>query len=342
MHTLKWLVLGVNNICNLHCKMCDVGTGSKETNFSENLIGARPIDMPLELFREISLQAKSYFPNAKLGYAFTEPLIYKYLEESLEIACVNELEVAITTNGLKLKQKANAILEYGVENIFLSLDGTEEIHNSIRGNKYSFQKALDGIEELIKHAKRPKISIFCVITEWNIGNLSELVEFFSQYPIEQLGFMHTNFTTVEMAQEHNMHHGYYYHATHSNIEEINIDEMNLDLLWSDICRIKSLATDFKVSFSPEIETREMLDVFYHKPKLFIGRKCLDIYRNIMLKSDGSVIPAHGRCFNLELGNLYQSDLLTIWQSQVLRKLQLDLDKAGGLFPACARCCSAFH
>ena len=28
----KWIVLGVNNICNLHCKMCDVGVQNLESN----------------------------------------------------------------------------------------------------------------------------------------------------------------------------------------------------------------------------------------------------------------------------------------------------------------------
>lgn len=27
----EWLVLGVNNACNLHCRMCDVGTANHET-----------------------------------------------------------------------------------------------------------------------------------------------------------------------------------------------------------------------------------------------------------------------------------------------------------------------
>ncbi|WP_444995303.1 radical SAM/SPASM domain-containing protein [Aliikangiella sp. IMCC44359] len=338
----KWLVLGVNNICNLHCKMCDVGTGTKETNFAENLIGTRPIDMPLDLFEKIAQQAKIYFPEVKLGYAFTEPLIYKYLDESLKVANDNDLEVAITTNGLKLKKKAEEIVEYGVADIFLSLDGTESIHNYIRGNKYSFQRALDGIEALMTCHKRPDISIFCVITEWNIGCLYDLAKFFTQYPIKQLGFMHTNFTTPEMASAHNMHHGFYYHATHSNIEEVNVERMNLELLWDEIYRIKKLNANFNISFSPEINSKNMLDVFYNKPQVFIGKKCTDVYKNIMIKSDGSVIPAHGRCFNLNLGNLYHNDLSSIWKSKVLTKLQLDLKKSGGLFPACARCCSAFH
>jgi len=54
-----------------------------------------------------------------------------------------------------------------------------------------------------------------------------------------------------------------------------------------------------------------------------------------------VIPAHGRCYNIELGNIYRQSLKEIWQSNALKKIRKDLKNDGGLFPACSRCCSAF-
>ena len=61
----------------------------------------------------------------------------------------------------------------------------------------------------------------------------------------------------------------------------------------------------------------------------------------MIKSDGTAIPAHGRCYNLTVGNIYEENLTTIWNSPVLGAFRKDLMKAGGLLPACSRCCSAF-
>ena len=48
-----WIVLGVNNVCNLHCKMCDVGTKNLESNFAQNLVGTHPMNMPLDLLKTI-------------------------------------------------------------------------------------------------------------------------------------------------------------------------------------------------------------------------------------------------------------------------------------------------
>ena len=87
--------------------------------------------------------------------------------------------------------------------------------------------------------------------------------------------------------------------------------------------------------------RELLDKFYLRPEQLFGKRCNDAFSTIMIKSDGSVIPAHGRCFNLTVGNMYENDLKTIWNSAALGRFRSELNKAGGLLPACSRCCSAF-
>ena len=337
----EWIVLGVNNICNLHCKMCDVGIEFKDSNFYQNLMGTSPINMPLDLIKRIIDQTSEYFPKTKIGYAFTEPLIYPELIESLEYANNKKLYTSITTNALTLKQKAKDIAKAGLNDVFISLDGPQEIHNQIRGHKNSFQKAVEGIEELLSYESRPDISIFCVITEWNIGHLKEFVDYFKYYPIKQLGFMHTNFTPDFIVNNHNKIYGNKYPATISNTEQIEISQMNLKILLKEIIEIKKNEYNFNVTFSPDIVTENKLDVFYNHPEILIGKICNDVYRNLMIKSDGSVIPAHGRCYNLNIGNIYSSSIKEIWNSNIVSKFRKDLMNAGGLFPACSRCCSAF-
>jgi MoaA/NifB/PqqE/SkfB family radical SAM enzyme len=341
LYAPQWLVLGVNNLCNLHCKMCDVGTQTNDTNFAVNLVGTQPRDMPMELFRMICDQTAQYFPDTKLGYAFTEPLIYPHLIESLEYAQQKKLYTSVTTNALNLKKYAADLCKAGLNDIMISLDGPEEIHNFIRGHKSSFQRAIEGMELLLEQPNRPEISIFCVITEWNTAQLKIFADFFKKYPLKKLGFMHTNFTQEPIASFHNQQWGHVYPATVSNIAETQVETTNLDELWDQIQAIKKTSYPFQVVFSPEVKTKEALDNFYLHPEKLIGKRCNDAFANIMIKSDGSVIPAHGRCYNLTAGNLYSENLKAIWNSTVLSTFRKDLMKAGGLFPACSRCCSAF-
>jgi MoaA/NifB/PqqE/SkfB family radical SAM enzyme len=337
----KWIILGVNNACNLHCKMCDVGTKSNETIFAQNLIGTQPLNMPIELIRTVIDQTARYFPKAKLGYAFTEPLIYPHLEESLQYAFQKNIKTTVTTNALTLKQNAAKLVSGKVGELFISLDGPQEIHNEIRGNQQSFQKAIEGIEEIHRLNPSLPISIFCVITEWNIAYLNEFARFFKDFPIKTMGFMHTNFTPQSVADHHNTIWENTYKATFSNVDFRTIDNYNLELLWEEIQQLKSLNYTFPITFSPEIATEEKLLEFYKNPEKIIGKSCSDVFSTIMIKSDGSAIPAHGRCYNLQIGNLYSGNLKEIRHSKVLARFRSDLMKNGGLLPACSRCCSAF-
>jgi MoaA/NifB/PqqE/SkfB family radical SAM enzyme len=337
----EWIILGINNVCNLHCKMCDVGTQNLETNFAQNLLGSHPLNMPLELFKKIVDQTAKFFPKSKIGYAFTEPLVYPDLKESLIYANSKGLKTTVTTNALNLKRKAEDLVSGKVSELFISLDGLEETHNYIRGNKKSFQKAIEGIEYITSLENSPDISIYCVITEWNYTELEKFAAYFSKLPIKHLGFMHQNFITKKMANNHNAIYGDIYRATHSNIEMTDFSKIDISLLQEEIQKIKGSTYSFEPSFSPEINDIETLNTFYNKPEQKLGKTCNDVFTNMMVKTDGSVIPSHGRCYNVPMGNLNDNTIEEIWNGDVYGKFRSDLVKAKGMFPACNRCCSAF-
>ncbi|MBI4249776.1 MAG: SPASM domain-containing protein [Elusimicrobia bacterium] len=125
------------------------------------------------------------------------------------------------------------------------------------------------------------------------------------------------------------------------MKEINIERMDLNVLWREIKAVEEQPFPFPVVFSPRLIDFQALQDFYLKPGKFIGARCYDAFRMLMIKSDGSAMPAHSRCYKIEAGNLYQQSLKDIWRSEAIRRFRKTLTAAGGLLPACARCCSAF-
>lgn len=338
----EWIVLGVNNACNLHCKMCDVGTGYRSSNFYQHLMGSQPVNMPLELIKKIIDETSLYFPKTKLGYAFTEPSVYPHLIESLEYANEKNLYTTLTTNGLNLPKIAGELANAGLNELFVSIDGIPEIHNKIRGNTHSFENAFEGIRRVSGLSnKQMKISVYCTITEWNFDTLSEFVMLFKEIWLHEVGFMHTNYTTPLIMEKHNKQYGGIYPASVSSMDGIDINKMNIEILEKEIKKLREINTGFKITFSPDLTSAEELNTFYFKPEKYIGKICNDSFRNIMIKSDGTVIPSHGRCYKVIAGNLYKQNLKQIWNSETLAKFRKTLIEAGGLFPACSRCCSAF-
>lgn len=337
----KWLVLGVNNTCNLHCKMCDVGVNYTQSNFFENLMGSKPVHMPLDLFKKIVDQGASYFPKVKLGYAFTEPLIYSHLEESLRYVKRTKLFTSITTNALSLKRWAPVLHDVNLGELNVSLDGPPEVHNHIRGNAHSFSKAIEGIEALSALNSNIPVNIYCVITEWNIGKLTDFLRALSPHNINSVGLMHSNFTPQNVVDRHNSMFGDTYPATLSNVSDAHNETIDTASLWQEIQEIKKVNWKFPVTFFPELSSQQKLEEYYRRPEQFVGKRCMDIFSNIMIKSNGDVIPAHGRCFNLRIGNLYEQNLKQIWNSPVISQFRKTLTNSGGLLPACSRCCSSF-
>lgn len=338
----EWVVLGVNNVCNLHCKMCDVGNQNLESNFAQNLVGTHPLNMPEDLIFKIIDQTAKHYPSAKLAYAFTEPLVYPHLASSLLYAREKNLWTTVTTNALTLKSKAPHLLAAKLDELFVSLDGPQDIHNEIRGHKKSFQKAIEGIEVLKADENCPKITVICAITEWNIGELVNLIESLKHLGVDEFAFMHTQFNSLKSAQVHNASKwGALYPSSESNLDIIDFSNMDLDLLLKEIHQIKNAAYPFTTYFSPEITEMDELKRYYLEPERVIGSHCGAVFNSVMIKSDGSAIPAHGRCYNMTIGDIYKEDLNDIWKSAKLKQLRGDLHKAGGLFQGCSRCCSAF-
>ncbi len=338
----SWIILGVNNVCNLHCKMCDVGTKNSHSNFYDHMVGTQPLNMPKDLIFKIIEDVALHFPKTKLGYAFTEPSVYPHLMESLCHASAKGIFTSMTTNALQLSKQADDLIASGLNELCISLDGPPLIHNKIRGSKNSFEKAIEGIEKLYTNkSNKIKISIFCAITEWNIGSLVEFLQHFKNYPLAQIGFMHTVFNTEQQAQIHNQKYGETYFATSSNMAEINLENYNLKQLESEIKSIKQAQFNFPIRFQPNLNSLNELNDYYHQAEKKFGTRCMDVFQHMMIKSDGSVIPAHTRCYNVAAGNVYKDSLKTIWNAPAVAQLRKDISAAGGLFPSCTRCCSGF-
>jgi Fe-coproporphyrin III synthase len=59
---------------------------------------------------------------------------------------------------------------------------------------------------------------------------------------------------------------------------------------------------------------------------------------MMVKTDGTVIPAHSRCYNYPVGRVQDTPLPQIWNNARYAGFRRLLHGAGGTLPACTRCC----
>jgi MoaA/NifB/PqqE/SkfB family radical SAM enzyme len=318
-----------------------VGTGNSETNFGANLVGASTRSMPIDLFRHIADAAADFCPSAHLAFAFTEPLAWRPIGEALAIAQERGLRSSVTTNGLLLMRHVDDLAHGRCLHLAVSLDGPEPVHDRIRRHPGSYARAVAGIEALAAKPGAPEIGVYCAITELNVGSLRPFLQAMSRLPIKRVGLLHNNFVTAAQAEAHNALYDGLLHATASNVFLTDPGKIDLDLLAAELREIEQTAYPFPVVIQPHLTSLADLELYYRHPEALIGRACHDATRMLMIDSDGEAIPVHGRCFRFPIGNIREQSLASLWNHKQLSELRRTLRQAGGLLPACSRCCSGF-
>ncbi|HID09512.1 TPA: radical SAM protein, partial [Candidatus Micrarchaeota archaeon] len=132
------LIFELTTACNLRCTHCYVSAGEPLPNELET-------DEWVELIRSAA-------PHAlRLVLTGGEPLVHPGLLDVLAEAKKHRLAVRILTNGTLLADRLpelSGLLDPRVDSFQVSLDGTEEVHDSIRGDG-TFRKAMEGIRAAI-------------------------------------------------------------------------------------------------------------------------------------------------------------------------------------------------
>lgn len=333
--TIYW---NVNSVCNLHCKMCDVGTFNEESNFFKNLrIDRKLHEISLEKFCSVVDEVAGYHPVMAING--TEPLMYKPLAEAIAYAKTKGVEVAVTTGGYNLTEKANELAEAGLARLNVSIDGASELHNQIRGRADVFERVTAGIREFRSASERtgyvPEIIINCTIMNLNYRNLVDFYNAVEGLPVDRINFVNMNFVTEEMAANHNVKWGDMYPATVNCLsDEVRPGSVDVQVLNDQIEAIINTG-DRRISFLPEF-TPKQLNTYYHSPSTFMGKvPCMSTWFIAQVMADGEVIP-YTRCYHVPLGNINNETFLSVWNGVKAKSWRRDLRK-NGRFPACARC-----
>lgn len=348
------IFLVINSVCNLNCKMCDVGQHDKTTQFYNNM--NKHTDLPISTIFKLVNEVAYYKPT--FAIISTEPLLYKQWFDVVSYMKKMGCKVQLTTNGVLLEENAEKIVDSGIDVLYVSIDGPREVHDLIRGRNGSWKKSIDGIYKIHRIKKErgvefPKVQINFTISQYNFNKLCEFID--SIYPsllpeemdefdlrdiVDHITFSHLNFITTEMSHRHNTGYRDVCEATvssayHPERKEINIEELDK--------QIKLLKQEYGnyVSFVPDISGEELYTYYFEPWKRIKNHSvCKVPWRAAQIFADGS-LGISTRCYNLDLGNITNESFLSLWNGPKMRNFRKELARVNGSFPACYRCCGVF-
>lgn len=335
--TIYW---SINSICNLKCKMCDVGTGEEGLFFKTLRIDRKLHEIEISRFKSVIDDVWRDRPFISINS--TEPLMYKELPEAVEYCTAKGLQTGVTTGGYLLPKKAADLAAAGLKRLNVSIDGPSEIHNGIRGRADSFERDVDGIHKFHAAAAargdRPQIYVNCVISNMNFAHLERLVEALAPVPVTQINFTYLWYISDATAELQNRQYGDRFPVTRSCFgEDIAPQRVDVTALQGQVSRLRGRKN---VSFLPFFSQRE-LNRYFLEPEKFVknGSKCLASWFFMQILADGNVIP-YTRCHNQSLGNINTTPFYDIWNGSQMKEWRRFI-KAKKTMPMCVRCDMTF-
>lgn len=336
----KVVAARLTNLCNCKCKMCGqprLGEkGIPKSFFQDHL--------SVSEWKNVIDQISISKPNFYLWGG--EPLIYKGIFDVIEYAKTKKLTVQMNTNALLLEKFALEIVDSGLDDLIISIDGPEEVHDGIRGVAGLFQKIKNGIQHIQaiqneKEIKHPIIRIRGTINPDNFDHLYDLVKITKEMNGDTLSFNHFWFTSSQKG-------ALYEKIMHDFLDTKAISwkgflyepkDLKLDALQKELEKFKKNDAHFPITISPGITCPDLKNYYYDLDETFGAKTCYTIYFKTYLMPNGDVTPCPDFP-DFIAGNVRQTSFEKIWNGEKYRNFRR-LVKTNQLLPICARCCDLY-
>jgi radical SAM protein with 4Fe4S-binding SPASM domain len=336
------VTLFLTHKCNLRCKMCGQwGEGGVTKKQEAQYIGGELSSVEL---RSLIDDLAVFRPNITLFGG--EPLLYPAVPDLISQIKQKRMHCLMITNGSLLEKMAAEIVESGLDELNLSLDGRAECHDRIRGLPGLFDTIMRGLKAVQHHKtklnrKYPLVNLQCTITKDNYLHLEDLLEVAGQIGADSLTFHNLIFLDpVILEQQKAVNKALGCDAKEWEGFAFN-PEIEPEVLSEKREKILAGKYPFKIDFYPNFSRQELLDYYknkHYRPDQGKAR-CLSPWVVAYVFPDGEVRPCLN--FNYSYGNIKNSGFMDIWNNPQALRFRRQLQQHR-IFPVCARCTELYR
>ena len=173
---LPILILMPHSACNCQCVMCDIWKDNK--NLKQ--LTEKDIHGLLDSLKKLGTQQVVMSG----GEAMLNPNFFKFCE----ILKKQNIRVSLLSTGLTLRRNAEQLLLY-VNDIIVSLDGNEEIHDRIRNIPGAFKKLREGVQHIKNIDPEFRITARTVIHRLNFRLWPAIIDCAKEIGLDQISFL---------------------------------------------------------------------------------------------------------------------------------------------------------
>ena len=318
-HTITALpivILMPHSACNCLCVMCDIWKGNK------NLKQLTEADVKGLVSTLNKLGTKQVVMSG--GEALLNPTFFS-LCEILKNA---GLKITLLSTGITLRKNAEQIIDW-VDDIIVSLDGTETVHNQVRNTPEAFSKLQEGVLHLKACRPNYRIAARTVIHRLNFKVWPQIIDEAKALGINQISFLPADVSSHAFNRE------VLWSSERQN--DVLISKDDLPLL-NEIIEIiiKDYREDFESHFIAESPGKLRNIASYYKAvhglDKFPFKKCNAPWVSAVVEADGTVRPCF---FHEAVGNIHQQTFGAIINSESAKAFRRKLDMETN--ETCKRC-----
>jgi MoaA/NifB/PqqE/SkfB family radical SAM enzyme len=313
---LPIVILMPHSACNCKCVMCDIWKG----NHNLKQLSEKDVEGLMGSLRQLGTQQVLMSG----GEALLNPNFFRLCA----ILKKEGLRITLLSTGLALGRNADQLLEW-VNDIIVSLDGDEALHDQIRNIPGAFRKMREGVQLL--HSKRPdfRITARTVIHRLNFRSWPAIVQAALDMGLDQISFLPADVTS-EAFNRTDPWDAPRQHQILPAEEELP----ELAGVLEGLIRERGELFDRRfIAESPE-KLRKIVQYYTASYGLgsFPYKKCNAPWVSAVVEADGTVRP----CFFLPaLGNIHEGDLAGILNSPSALDFRKSLDMDNN--ETCKRC-----
>jgi len=316
IHTLPVVILMPHSACNCRCVMCDIWKDNK------NLKQLTELDI-IHL-----LASLKKFGTRQVVMSGGEALLNTNFFKLCEILKGQGIKISLLTTGLSIKNCADQLLKW-VDDLIVSLDGDEPLHDAIRNIPKAFKKLKEGVEHIKRLNPAYRITARTVIHRLNFRNWQSIINEARLMGIDQISFLPADVSSHAFNRQTAW--------AEPKQHEILIDERELPELQETIYYI---IKSNKALFDSHFIAESMLKIqnIYQYYAAFYGlnafpyKKCNAPWVSTVVEADGSVRPCF---FHDVIGNIRDASLDEILNSDKAIQFRKNLDMSSD--NTCVRC-----
>lgn len=313
---LPIVILMPHSACNCQCVMCDIWKGNPHVR----QLTEKDVEGLVDSLRCLGTR--------QVVMSGGEALLNRNFFRLCEILRKEEIRITLLSTGILLGRHAEAIVE-NIEEVIVSLDGDEAVHDKIRNVPGAFRKMKEGVAVL--HSLRPDLRITArtVIHRQNFRRWRAIIDAALCMGLDQISFLPADVTSEAFNRSLPWDADRQHEILPSQEE---LPEL-LNLLESVIRDHDRCFKTRYIAESPEKLRRigKYYSAFYGLND-FPYKKCNAPWVSTVVEADGTVRPCF---FHPPLGNIRENSLAEILNSPSAIGFRKTLDMDAN--PTCQHC-----